>query len=116
MTNPIEQLLLAGAMGTHFSPNSRYHTIGTLEWVAADGRAHRYLRRRFVPQPGALGVDAMVRVREGDRLDRIAAERLGDPERFWRIADANGAMHPADLMSTGRVLRIPPASPGGIGG
>lgn len=114
--NPIEQLLLAGAAGTRFPANSRYHMVSTREWTGADGRARRYLRRRFVPQPEALGVDMHVRIREGDRLDLVSAERLGDAERFWRIADANGAMHPADLIAAGRILRIPPAAQGAGGG
>ena len=116
MTNPIEQLLLAGAAGPRFPQNSRYHAVGVREWLGPDGRVHRYLARRFIPQPGAVGTELRIRVREGDRLDRIAAERLNDPERFWRIADANGASRPADLIEPGRILRIPPAAPGGLGG
>jgi nucleoid-associated protein YgaU len=116
MTNPIEQLLLAGATGPRFPANSRYHAVATREWTGPDGRARRFLRRRFLPQPDALAAEGHVRLREGDRLDLVAAARLGDPERFWRIADANGAMHPADLTAPGRVLRIPQAAPGAGGG
>ena len=44
---------------------------------------------------------------EGERLDNIAAQYLGDPEQFWRICDANGAMRPDELTETvGRRLRI----------
>lgn len=44
---------------------------------------------------------------EGERLDQVAAKYLGDPEAFWRIADANGAMRPQALTETaGRRLRI----------
>ena len=51
----------------------------------------------------------------GDRLDTIAAQLLGDPELFWRIADANGAMRPDELTETvGRKLRI--TLPAGIPG
>lgn len=115
MTNPIEQLLLAGASGSRFPTNSRYHAVPTLEWTGADGRVHRYLRRRFVPQPGDVSALTSARVFEGDRLDRLAATHLGDPERFWRIADANRAMRPGDLIAPGRVLRIPDGA-GGSGG
>jgi hypothetical protein len=46
-------------------------------------------------------------VTEGDRLDNIAAKYLGDPEQFWRVCDANGAMLPDELIETiGRRLRI----------
>jgi hypothetical protein len=51
-----------------------------------------------------------------DRLDVMAAQYLGDPQLFWRICDANGAMRPEDLTATvGRVLRIclPAGIPGG---
>ena len=44
---------------------------------------------------------------EGDRLDNLAATYLGDPELFWRIADANNAMRAAELTDEiGRALRI----------
>jgi nucleoid-associated protein YgaU len=45
-------------------------------------------------------------VKQSDRLDLIAARTLGDPLLFWRIADANDAMNPFDLL-TRRALRIP---------
>jgi hypothetical protein len=53
---------------------------------------------------------------QGERLDHIAAARLGDPEVFWQICDANAAMQPEELTATpGRRLRItlPPPAPGG---
>ena len=36
----------------------------------------------------------------------IAAKYLGDPEQFWRICDANGAVRPDELEMVGRRLRI----------
>ena len=46
-------------------------------------------------------------VTQGERLDNIAANYFGDPELFWRVADANRAMHPKELTETiGRRLRI----------
>ena len=46
-------------------------------------------------------------VTEGERLDNITAQYLGDPEQFWRVCDANGAMRPDELTETiGRRLRI----------
>ena len=48
-----------------------------------------------------------VTVKEGDRLDRISARIVGDPEQFWRICDANNRMHPLDLASEpGSPIRI----------
>jgi hypothetical protein len=44
---------------------------------------------------------------QGERLDILAAQYLGDPELFWRIADANRAMRAEDLVANiGTVLRI----------
>ena len=44
---------------------------------------------------------------QGDRLDNLAARYLGDPEQFWRLCDANGAMRPDELTQTSaRRLRI----------
>ena len=34
-----------------------------------------------------------------DRLDVMAAQYLGDPELFWRICDANGAMRPEEFTA-----------------
>ncbi|HZT57821.1 MAG TPA: LysM domain-containing protein, partial [Pyrinomonadaceae bacterium] len=45
-------------------------------------------------------------VTQGERLDQIAAQYLGDPEQFWRICDANGALRPEELLETGRRVRL----------
>ena len=73
----------------------------------ADGKTIVYLRRRFVPPPERFALLSEHIVTEGERLDNIAAQYLGDPEQFWRICDANGAMRPEELTETvGRRLRI----------
>jgi len=44
---------------------------------------------------------------QGDRLDNLAAQCLGDPEQFWRLCDANGAIRPDELTDTiGATVRI----------
>jgi hypothetical protein len=51
----------------------------------------------------------MVTVAEGDRLDSLAATWLTDSHWWWRIADANRALDPAELTASaaiGRSLRI----------
>lgn len=96
----------------NFPPSSRYHDIdvATLEVAAPDvggGRTIAYLRRRFVPAPERHALLREHVVRDGERLDQIAALYLGDPEQFWRIADANGAIAPEALTDVaGRTLRI----------
>src|SRR5215471_20995050 len=108
LTPSISTLLqFAGVLPSLFAPNSRYLGIPTSTWTTADGRTIAYVQRRFVPQPELLAQVQQHSVSQGERLDIIAAQYLGDPELFWRIADANRAMRPEDLVATmGRVLRI----------
>lgn len=89
-----------------FPPTSRYSAIETAELVEPDGRRIVYLRRRFVPDPSRFVALQEYRVLEGDRLDRLAGQSLGDPELFWRLADANGALAPRELEELSRYLRI----------
>ena len=118
MTSPTSLasiLQFAGVKPSLFAANSRYCGIDSATFITADGRNVTYVRRRFVPQPEALAQLQQHSVSQGERLDIIAAQYLGDPELFWRIADANRAMRPEDLVATmGRVLRIclPQGSPG----
>lgn len=91
----------------NFSPNSRYYGLETKEMETADGRRVAYLCRRFVPAPERFALLVEHTVTDGERLDNITAQYLGDPEQFWRICDANGAIRPDELTATiGRRLRI----------
>ena len=91
-----------------FEPDSRYYRIETAELESDDGRKVAYKRRRFLPQGKDLDLLAEVSVTEGDRLDLITARSLGDPQQFWRVADANDALNPEELTAeTGRLLRVP---------
>ena len=88
-------------------PTSRYFNLPTATLVAADGRTVVFLRRRFVPPPERFALIQEHTVVVGDRLDNLAASYLGDPEQFWRVCDANAAMHPREMTSpAGRRLRI----------
>ena len=90
-----------------FSITSRYYNIPTLQLETADGKTIVYLRRRFVPPPERFALLQEHTLAEGDRMDNLAAQYLGDPEQFWRICDANGAIRPEELTETiGRRLRI----------
>jgi len=90
-----------------FAITSRYYGMKTAELEAADGRRIVYLRRRFVPPPERFDLLLEHTVTEGERLDNITAQYLGDPEQFWRICDANGAIRPDELTEPiGRRLRI----------
>jgi nucleoid-associated protein YgaU len=94
-------------MFEQFPITSRYYQSATATLETPDGKTIVYLRRRFVPDPRRFSLLQEHTVTEGERLDNIAAQYLGDPEQFWRIADANGAMKPEDLTAEpGRKLRI----------
>ena len=98
-----------------FPPESRYHDVEIATITLADGRTAAYLRRRFVPPPESHALLREHVVRAGERLDQIAAIHLGDPEQFWRVADANGAIAPEELADEpGRRLRI--TLPAGVPG
>jgi hypothetical protein len=104
----LDALLRNAAAGTPpFPPNSRYHGTGVAVHARPDGRAVAYLRRRLVPPPERFATVAEHVVREGERPDHLAARHLGDPELFWRLADANGVLRPDELVEPlGRRVRI----------
>jgi hypothetical protein len=90
-----------------FSETSRYRDLPLLTARDANGRDVIYVARRWIPQPERLAEVERYKVIDGDRVDRIAADRLGDPELYWRIADANVAFAPDELTAEiGRWLRI----------
>lgn len=96
-----------------FTFTSRYYNLETVTHTLADGRTVNYKRRRLLPPGEPMQLLVEVAVTEGDRLDLITARTLGDPEHFWRVADANNAMNPFDLTTEiGRVLRVPVPQPG----
>lgn len=104
----LESLLAQSATAVpRFPPNSRYYTTSTATLVTPDRRTLTYLRRRFVPPPERFATLREHVVVQGDRLDRLAAEHLGDPEIYYRLCDANRAVRPDELIETvGRRLRI----------
>jgi hypothetical protein len=91
-----------------FQPTSRYYPLDTAQFTAADGRLLTYVRRRFPPPGETLPLLVEITVAQGDRLDLITARTLGDPEQFWRVADANNVLDPFDLTAEpGRTVRVP---------
>ena len=119
MTDPMQalqaMLQAGGADAAEFPPNSRYQGIGTAKRTSADGRIIVFVKRRFVPGPGQFALIQEHPVVQGDRLDNIAAKYLGDPEQFWRLCDANGAMQPEALVATAGsllIITLPEGVPG----
>jgi hypothetical protein len=97
-------LQFTGLKASLFPLNSRYRGIDTAT-LQSTGQVIVYVRRRFVPAPNQ-STSAQHTVMQGERLDNLSAQFLGDAELFWRLCDANGAMRPEELEQTGRVLRI----------
>ncbi|KAF0094315.1 MAG: hypothetical protein E1N59_2031 [Puniceicoccaceae bacterium 5H] len=109
MTDPqkaLQALLQGGNVETRFPPTSRYYGLGVATYETPDGRTIVYLKRRLVPPPESFADLQEHVVAQGERLDQIAAQYVGDPEQFWRLCDANGALDPAELEALGRILRI----------
>jgi hypothetical protein len=94
-----------------FEPTSRYFAVEEATLTLPDGRIVAYKRRRFIPHTRELTAAGAVTVGHGERLDLVSARALGDPEQFWRLCDANGALDPAELEVTGRRLTIPEPRP-----
>lgn len=90
-----------------FEPTSRYTSVATAKKRLPDGREVAYKRRRFLPRSESLPLLGEVDVRQEERVDQLTARTLRDPEQFWRLADANDAMDPAELEESGRRVRIP---------
>lgn len=107
-TDPVQAMLAQVSLQRNlFTSTSRYYGMETETLTTADGTTIIYLKRRFLPSPDGFQLLQLHTVMQGERLDNIAAKFLGDPELFWHIADANGAMRPEDLVQTvGRKLRI----------
>jgi nucleoid-associated protein YgaU len=115
-SDPVQALLAQTALQrTLFASTSRYYGIPTATLNLPHGRTIIYLQRRFLPPPERFQVIQEHTVVQGERLDNIAGQFLGDPTLFWRICDANNAMRPEELTATvGRKLRI--TLPEGIAG
>ncbi len=108
MRNPLEALLEAGEINTTlFTPSSRYYALKTNLYETSDKRTIVHLRRRFVPSPDEFTLQQEHTIVQNDRLDNLASQYLGDPEQFWQLCDANGAVRPDDLTeNVGGKLRI----------
>lgn len=121
MPDPLQELLASGIVPTSsLPPTSRYHTVGVTAYVRAPAPGGEpvpvpFLRRRLCPPPESFSLLYEYVTAEGDRRDLIAARHLGDPELWWRLADANGVLDPSGTaLPPGRALRItlPESVPG----
>lgn len=107
MKNPIQAMFEAGIVeATDFPPESRYAGLPTKILVEADGRTITYVTRRFTPAPEAFATQAYRTTTEGERLDHIAADTIGNAEGFWQLCDANRAIFAEELEEPGTELRL----------
>jgi nucleoid-associated protein YgaU len=106
-------LPLAGPPEPGYPLNSRYAATGTVTRTLPDGRTVTFLARRIVPGTEESVIDSEHEVEPLDRLDQLAATTWGDSRLWWRIADANGAVDPDDLLEPGNRLGMP--RPGTLG-
>jgi hypothetical protein len=90
-----------------FFRGSRYAKVEDAKLTTADGREVTYRKTRFTP-PTAARLGHVLD--EGERLDHIAWRYYRDPERYWRICDANATLWPDDLLDEpGRTILVPPS-------
>lgn len=89
-----------------FFKGSRYEKVDEHKLTDSKGRVLRYKKIRYIPETKPQKAHVVV---QGERLDHIAYRHYRDPERFWRICDANDAMWPDDLLEADRKLLIPPS-------
>ena len=106
--DPVQAILAQTSLkNTLFAANSRYYGIGTATLERRGQNIQVYLRRRFLPQASRFQTIQEHTVSQGERLDNISAQFLGDATLFWRLADANNAMRAEELTETpGRKIRI----------
>jgi hypothetical protein len=106
--DPVQNFLQSNALEPPaFAPTSRYYGIATAQLTLADGRTAVFVQRRFLPPTENFAPLQSITIAAGDRLDNIAASYIGDPQQFWRLCDANGAMQPEALVAhVGAMLTI----------
>ena len=92
--------------GPNLPPNSRYVGLPTRTLIEPGGQPIAYLSRRFVPQSDRFSVIQTHVMAPEERLDQVSTTTYGDPLLAWRLADANGALDPAELERRGRVIVI----------
>ena len=116
MIDPIQAFMQANSLvAPLFPPESRYHGLAAVQVTQPDGTVIAYLKRRFVLPPENFSVVQQHTVVQGDRVDNLAAQYLGDPELYWRLCDANRAVRPDELTETPGttlVITLPEGVPG----
>jgi len=118
----LQELFTAGAVTQQsFGPESRYYGLPVLTLTTTSGTHNPYVSRRFIPPPQDFAVLQLYRVKQGDRVDVVAAAQLGNPLSYWQLCDANVVLEPPDLVAVpGAFINVTlpagvPGAPGGSG-
>lgn len=83
---------------------SRYAGQQQVLVTDADGSQHITV---YGSGPSVFSKFAYYQIREGDRYDSLAAQFLGDPLKWWMIADQNPQVFYPENLQPGAMLRIP---------
>ena len=86
-----------------FDDKSRYANVETYVVVDHRGRAVEVVGVPPKPPSSLLGVHVL---KQGERLDHLAAKYVADPAGYWRIAEQNDAMLP-ETLTEAREVEIP---------
>jgi len=83
-----------------FDNNSRYKDAVEYEVDDARGRKVKAVANPKAKQQDILGFHLL---KQGQRIDHLAARYLNNPAGFWRIAEANNAMLPEALTEQAEI-------------
>ena len=86
-----------------WDPKSRYVDAETYAVTDARGRTVNVVAPPPPPNQVLLGTHLL---KQGERLDLLAALYLNDPAGYWRIAEQNDVMIP-DALTEAREIAIP---------
>lgn len=91
-----------------FEATSRYNECGDAFVVTNYGKTIKYKKRRFIPKEKESQIIVLeIDIGTGDRIDLISSKYLADPEKYWRLCDMNGVMHPLGLTEKiGKTIKI----------
>ncbi len=86
-----------------FDTSSRYAKADTYSVKDARGRNVTVVAVPAPPAQVLLGIHVL---RQGERLDLLAARYVNDPAGYWRIAEQNDVML-AEALTEAREIQIP---------
>jgi hypothetical protein len=86
-----------------FTTGSRYLTVGTYQVTLADGTQVTVARS---PLPQTTSVLGWHRRAQGERLDLLGYQYLGDATMAWRLGWENGAVV-LDALAAHELIAIP---------